>query len=156
MLIGHSTSPDPKKLESVKEWPISESVTQVRSFLGFANYFRRHYADIATPLDAIDGKGACFSWKDEHQKAFEDLKSALISAPVLLLGGVSKPFRVVTEASETPIAGTLLQEMEDTWHPFVIVSRKLFSAEQNYTVVEKETLADVLALQCWRLYLFKL
>ena len=86
VLTGHSTSPDPKKLQSVEEWPIPESVTQVRIFLGFANYFRRfikHYADIAKPLDAITGKGARFSWNDERQQAFEDLKSALICAPVL-------------------------------------------------------------------------
>ena len=106
-------------------------------------------------MDAITGKGARFSWNDERQKAFEDLKSALICAPVLLLGDVSKPFRVFTDASETHIAGALMQEMEDTWHPVAFVSRKLSSAKQNYTIVEKETLAVVFALQCWRLYLFK-
>ena len=144
--------------QSVEEWPIPESVTQVRSFLGFANYFRRfitHSADIAKPSDAITGKGARFSWNDERQKAFEDLKSAFICAPVLLLGDVSKPFRVLTDASETHIAGALMKEMEDTWHPVAIVSRKLSSAEQNYTIVEQETLAVVFALQCWRLHLFK-
>ena len=158
VLTGLSISPDPKKLQSVEEWPTPESVTQVRSFLGFANYFRRfikHYADIAKPLDEITGKGSRFSWNDERQAAFEELKSALISAPVLLLADVSKPFRVFTDASENYIAGTLMQETEDRWHPVAFVSRKLSSAEQNYTIVEKETLAVVFALQCWRLYLFK-
>ena len=48
-----------------------------------------------------------------------------------------------------------MQEMEDTWHPVAFVSRKLSSAEQNYTIVEMEILAVVLASQCWHLYLFK-
>ena len=60
-----------------------------------------------------------------------------------------------TDASETDIAGELMQEMEDTCIPVAFVSRKLSSAEQNHAIVEKETLAVVLALQCWRLYLFK-
>ena len=55
----------------------------------------------------------------------------------------------------TFFAGALMQEMEDTWHPVAFASRKLSSAEQNYTIFEKETLAVVCALQCWRLYLFK-
>ena len=158
MLTGQSISPDPKKLQSVEEWPIPESVTQVRSFLGFANYFRRfikNYADIAKPLDEITGKGARFSWNDERQKAFEDLKSALICAPVLLLADVSKPFRVFTDASDSYIAGALMQESKDSWHPVAFASRKLSPAEKNYTIVEKETLAVVFALQCWRLYLFQ-
>ena len=111
--------------------------------------------DIAKPLDAITGKGARFSWNVERQKVFEDLKSALICAPVLLLGDVYKHSWVFTDVSETHIAGAQMQEMEDTWHPVAFVRRKLSSAEQNNTIVEKETLAVVFALQCWRLYLFK-
>ena len=72
-----------------------------------------------------------------------------------VLWDASKPFRVFTDASETHIAGALMQEMEDTSHPVAFVSRKLSSAEQNFTIVEKETLAVVFGLQCWRLYLFK-
>ena len=74
LLTGTSISPDPKKLEAVESWPTPQTVTQVRSFLGFTNYFRRFiqgYADLASPLDEITGKGAHFSWNDQRQAAFE-------------------------------------------------------------------------------------
>ena len=83
LLTGTSISPDPKKLEAVPEsWPTPQTVTQVKSFLGFTNYFRRFiqgYADLASPLamDEITGKGAHFSWNDQRQAAFEQLKKAL-------------------------------------------------------------------------------
>ena len=74
---------------------IPESVSQVRKFLGFANYFRPFLsgiANIAKPLDEITGKNARFQWNNERQVAFESLKSALLTAPVLQLADVFNPF----------------------------------------------------------------
>ena len=100
LYLGHlltetSISPDPKKLEAVESWPTPQTVTQVRSFLGFTDYFRRFiqgYADLASPLDEITGKGAHFSWNDQRQAAFEQLKKAPLQAPVLQFADVSRPF----------------------------------------------------------------
>ena len=158
LLSGKTISPNPTKLEAVADWPRPQTVSQVRSFLGIANYFRRfiqHYAKIASPLDEVTGKGTKFSWNQERQSAFEALKTALLQAPVLRLANVAKPFKVHTDASDFVIGAVLLQEFNGGWHPVAFVSRKLNPAERNYTITEKETLAVIYALKCWRLYLFK-
>ena len=80
---------------------------------------------------------------------------ALLKAPVLQLGDISKPFRVYTDASYLAIGAVLLQEVNREWLPVAYASRKLTPAERNYTVTEKETLAVVFALGSWKLYLFK-
>ena len=100
-------------------------------------------ADLASPLDEITGKGAHFSWNDQRQAAFEQLKKALLQAPVLQLADVSRPFRVYTDASDTSIAAVLMQSKDDNFHPVAYVSRKLTSAERNYTIAERESLAVV-------------
>ena len=121
-------------------------MSKVRSFLGFANYFRRfiqHYAEIARPLDKVTGKRSTFSWNQERESAFRDLKTALIQAPVLRLNDVAKQFKVHADASNSVIRAVLLQELNEGWHPVACVSRKLKPAERNHTITEKETVAVV-------------
>ena len=160
VLTGKTISPDPKKLEAVSDWPTPKSVTQVRSFLGFANYFRRfidRFAELTAPLNEITGKNSRFSWNHQRQSAFEDIKSALLQAPVLLLADVSKPFEIYTDASDSSLAAVLMQK-DCKGHgllPVAYASRGLTPAEKNYTITERETLAVVFALTSWRLYLFK-
>ena len=158
VVSGHTIAPDQEKMKAVRDWPVPESVSQVRKFLGFANYFRRFlsgYANIAKPVDEITGKNARFQWNNERQVEFESLKSALLTAPVLQLADVSKPFRVYTDASDFALGPVLLQEVDQELLPVAYVSRKLTPAEMNYTITEKETLAVVFALGKWKLYLFK-
>ena len=110
----------------MESWPTPQMVTQVRRFLGFANYFRRfiqRYADLASPLDEITGKGVHFSWNDQGQAAFEHFKKALLQAPVLQLEDVSRPFRVYANASDTSIAAVLMQSKDENVHPVAYVSR---------------------------------
>ena len=159
-ISGSSIAPDPEKLKAVTDWPCPGSVSEVRSFLGFANYFRRyidHYSDISGPLEEVSGKNSRFAWNKDRQHAFEQLKQALLKAPVLSLANVDLPFRVITDASDHAVAGVLLQQGQDNpgWHPVAYASRKLTSSERNYTAVERETLAVIFALKTWRMYLFK-
>ena len=156
---GIRRRPDPEKIMVVRDWKEPNSVTGVRQFLGFTNYFRRFiegYFFIARPLEELTGKNKRFSWNEECQAAFEALKKALISVPVLRLPDVSKPFRLVTDAINTALAGVLLQkdEMED-WHPVAYTSRRLRPEERNYHANERETLAVIHALRVWRTYLFR-
>ena len=157
---GDSIRPGPKKLAAVEEWPVPKSITQVRSFLGFANYFRRFipgFAELAQPLDEVTGRHAQFSWNKKRQGEFDYLKSSLLCAPVLQLPDISKPFRVHTDDSDVTRAAVLEQERDSAWHPVAYTSRKLTSAETNYTmaIAERETLAVVFALTSWKLYLFQ-
>ena len=151
---GNSIRPDPKKLAAVEEWPVPESITQVRSFLGFGNYFRRfipRFAEITQPLDEVTGRHAQFSRNKKRQDAFDSLKSSLLCAPALQLPDVSKPFRLHTDASDVAIAAVLEQERDSAWHRVAYTSWKLTSVETNYTIAERETLAVVFALTSWKL-----
>lgn len=79
-------SPDPKKVQAVKEWTVPTNATEVRQFLGVASYYRRYiqqFSDIAAPLNALTQKGAEFSWTQACGDAFEALKQHLVDAPVL-------------------------------------------------------------------------
>ena len=148
--------PGPEKISVVRNWSAPTSVTGIRQFLGFTNYFRRFikgYSFIARPLEELTGKN---KWNEECQSAFEALKEALISAPVLRLPDVGKPFRLVTDASDTALAGLLLQKDEaEDWHPVAYTSRRLRVEERNYHANERETLAVIHALRVWKIYLFK-
>ena len=155
---GHFISPDPKKLESVKVWPTPTTITEVKQFLGFPNYFRQfidHFSAISHSLEEITGKHAKFEWTKSRQHAFETLQLAVLSSPVLQRADVHKPLRIASGASDFAITAVLLQEddQKDDWHPVAYCSRKLLHAEQNYTAAEREIMAVVFALKAWRIYL---
>ena len=180
ILSSEGIKPDPAKVSVVSGWPQPRSVYEVRSFLGLANYFRRYirgYARMACPLtdllkgiDASDRKGRLLQWgklsAEEARKveesfkgkwtqqcadAFNALKTALVTAPVLALPDFSKPFTVVVDAcSAAPaVGGALLQER----HPIAFYSKKLSGAEAGYNTSDIEMLAVVYALREWRCYL---
>ena len=135
----------------------SDSVTspQFSGFCELLSAFHSALCGDSQTLDEVTGKRSTFSWNPERESAFKDLKTAWIQAPVLQLADVAKPFKVHTDASDGVIGAVLLQELNEGWHPVAYVCRKLNPAERNYTITEKETLAVVYALKCWRLYLFK-
>lgn len=86
---------DPAKIEAIRAWPLPTDVKQLHSFLGLAGYYRNfihHFAIIARPLTDLLKKGTLFIWTQTHDTAFDTLKQALISAPVLSLPDFSKKF----------------------------------------------------------------
>ena len=111
-------------------------MTEVRRFLGYTNFIRRFiedYSVIARPLEEITGKYARFSWEKSQEKAFRELREALLTAPVLKL---AEPFRVMFDASDSAIGGVLLQQDEEgDWHPVAYTSRRLRPEERNYHAV---------------------
>ena len=146
--------PDPSKVSAVKDWPVPSNQHEVRSFLGLANYFRRfihRFAEIAVPLTALLRKDAKFNMTPQCIHAYEALKEALITAPVLAMPDFDKQenFEVVADASNHSIGAVLLQD----GHPVAFESRKLTSAERNYHAYEREALAVLHALKVWRCYL---
>ena len=104
--LGHvvsaaGLSPDPPKVQAVRDWRIPGSVTDVRSFLGLAGYYRRfipQFARIAAPLTNLTRKDHPFAWTLREGEAFQHLKDALIRAPILQLADISKEFIVTTDA----------------------------------------------------------
>ncbi|KAJ7944105.1 Retrotransposon protein, putative, Ty3-gypsy subclass [Quillaja saponaria] len=141
-----------RQVKAIQEWKTPTSVTELRSFLGLANYYRRFvegYSRKAAPLIELLKKGTVWHWGEPCQTAFEDMKLAMINDPVLALPDISKPFKVQTDASNYALGGVLLQES----HPVAYESHKLSQAERRYTAQEKEMLAVIHCLRVWRHYL---
>ena len=102
---------DPIKLAGIAEWPTLAKAKDVQKFLGFANFYRRfidHYADIARPLDMIKQGNKPWEWTAECNQAFQMLKKAFQTRPILLTPDKSKPFFLETDASKV-VLGTAIE-----------------------------------------------
>ncbi|XP_031127569.1 uncharacterized protein LOC116029662, partial [Ipomoea triloba] len=144
---------DPTKIRAVIEWEPPKSVTEVRSFLGLAGYYRRFVQDfskIARPLTNLLKKTTKYSWSGECEQAFQELKKRLTTAPVLTLPVGTEGYELYTDASHKGLGCVLMQ------HGRVIAyaSRQLKPHEANYPTHDLELAAVVFALKIWRHYLY--
>ncbi|CAI7757505.1 unnamed protein product [Closterium sp. NIES-53] len=159
--LGHMVSTqgvhvDPKKIEAVHTWKTPENVKELQQFLGFANYYNRfvpQYAKIATPLTNLLKKNTPFKWEDVHQQAMEQLKTALTSAPILILPDPEKDYVIEADASDQAVGEVLMQDQGKGLQPIAYLSKKLHEAELNYPIHDKEALAIITAFKTWRCYL---
>ncbi|KAF7762597.1 hypothetical protein Agabi119p4_9190 [Agaricus bisporus var. burnettii] len=142
-----------EKVKAIREWAVPTTVKQVESFLGFANFYRRfikNFSIIAQPLNELKSKkGEKWYWNDEQQQAFEQIKQAITSEPVLALPKDTGQFRVEVDASNYGTGAVLSQEQEGKWHPIAFMSKTLSEAERNYEIYDKELLAIIKALKLW-------
>ncbi|KAJ3476377.1 hypothetical protein NLI96_g11201 [Meripilus lineatus] len=153
--LGYHLSADgvkmsPKKLDTISEWPVPKSVKDVQSFLGFTNFYRRfidNYAKIVLPLNTLTHKKSRdnpFSFPPDALSAFETLKRAFTSSPVLRHFDPALPTTLSTDASDFAIAGIVHQPDEHGFlHPCAYRSRKLSPSEINYEIYDKELLAII-------------
>ncbi|GKA99720.1 putative reverse transcriptase domain-containing protein, partial [Tanacetum coccineum] len=115
--LGHIVSAegitmDPAKVEAITKWPRPTSVTEVRSFLGLAGYYRRFvegFSRLALPLTKLMRKGEKFVWNEEREKSFEELKQRLVSSPILTLPSGSGGFQIYSDASKKGLGCVLMQ-----------------------------------------------
>jgi hypothetical protein len=146
---------DPKKTAVVDQWPKPADISNLRSFLGLANYFRKfikNYSTMVAPLTSLTKKNRQITdWDDHCDKAFQAVKDSLTNAPVLASPDFNDrdAFQVHTDASIEGLGAALLQH----GRPVAYMSRKLNAAERNYTTTEQECLAVIEALREWRCYL---
>lgn len=130
--LGHvisasGVSTDPRKVQIIENWPTPTSVKELRSFLGMAEYYRKfvkNFGLISKPLTNLLKKGELFIWTSITEEAFQTLKLALVSAPVLAMPDFTKQFVIGTDASDLGIGAVLQQE----GHPVAYVSKALGSA----------------------------
>nr|CAD40483.1 OSJNBa0067G20.3 [Oryza sativa Japonica Group]CAE03320.2 OSJNBa0032I19.14 [Oryza sativa Japonica Group] len=116
--LGHVISAkgvavDPKTVTAVTDWKQPKTVTQVRSFLGLAGYYRRfieNFSKIAQPMTQLLKKEEKFVWSPQCEKAFQTLKEKLVSSPVLILPDTRKDFLVYCDASRQGLGRVLMQE----------------------------------------------
>ncbi|KAA0046134.1 ty3-gypsy retrotransposon protein [Cucumis melo var. makuwa] len=133
--LGHvvskaGVSVDPAKIEAVTGWTRPSTVSEVRSFLGLAGYYRRfveNFSRIATPLTQLTRKGASFVWSKACEDSFQNLKQKLVTAPVLTVPDGSGSFVIYSDASKKGLGCVLMQQ---------------------------ELAAVVFALKIWRHYLY--
>ena len=156
---GGTVKPEQDKLQAIKTFPIPRTKKQVRSFLGLTGYYRRfipNFASIAVPLMNLTKKSEPDKvvWTTKCNKAFEQLKEMLISAPVIRNPDFTRPFVLQTDASGYGV-GAVLSQYDDEGHdhPVAYYSHKLLPREQNYSTVEKECLAIKLGVQAFQVYL---
>jgi len=129
-----------EKIKAVKEWKTPMKIKDVESFLGFTNFYQRfiqNFSHMAKLLNELKGKKE-WTWNEEHNKAFKELKEKITNQLVLSLPKKEGKFRVGTDASGHAIRGVLSQEQEGKWKPITFLSRTMQPAERNYEIYDKE------------------
>ena len=137
---------DPTKIEAVVNWKQPRSVTEVRSFLGLAGYYRRFvkgFSVIDSPLTKLLRKGVKFEWSDKCQNSFEQLKEMLVEAPVLTQPTSGKEYTLYSDASDISLGCVFMQDGKVVAY----VSRQLKPHEQNYPTHDLELAVVVFALK---------
>ena len=147
---------DPSKVNAILDWPTPKNIKEVKSFLGFANFYRKfilHYSSLTTPLTSLTRKGVKFSWSSQADEAFRALKLAFTSAPILQHFQPDLPLTIEADASDFALGCILSQPSPDgSLRPICFYSSKFTPTKLNYPIYDKELLAVVSAFQQWRVY----
>ncbi|KAK3556266.1 hypothetical protein QTP70_007071 [Hemibagrus guttatus] len=150
---------DEGKVAAIKDWPTPTTVKELQRFLGFANFHRRfiqNYSSISNLLTSLlRNKPKSLSWTTSAEEAFNTLKEAFTTAPLLVHSDPNKPFIVEVDASTTGVGAVLSQQQGNPsrLHPCAFFSCKLNPAEVNYDIGNLEPLSVKLALEEWRHWL---
>ncbi|XP_015078162.1 uncharacterized protein LOC107021966 [Solanum pennellii] len=157
--LGHVVSKegirvDSTKIEAIRDWDRPTSVTEVRSFVGLASYYRRFvegFSTIAAPLTRLTRQDIPFVWSEECEMSFLKLKELLTSAPILTLPIEGESFTIYCDASGVGVGCVLMQQ----GRVIAYASRQLKVLERNYPTHDLELAAVVFALKIWRHYLYR-
>ncbi|CAF1074989.1 unnamed protein product [Brachionus calyciflorus] len=157
IVSGSTIEMDPEKISAILDMKPPKDLKQLQSFLGMANYYRkfiRGYAMITTSLFQCIRKKK-FEWGNQEQEAFETVKSALMSKPILRQPVLNRKFIIYTDASYHAISAILCQ-VDNDGNEYVVAysSRILKNAEIHYGITEKECLAVVFGVKKYRIYVY--
>ena len=148
---------DPVKVKGVTDWPAPMKVKEVQSFLSFINFYWQFICDFsqkACPLHRLTWKTQRWAWGPPEQEAFESLKRAIMTTPVLTFPLDSTPFCLECDASNFAMGVVLSQlQANGEFHPMAFMSKGFSDTEQNYKIYDKEMLAIVRALEEWHHFL---
>jgi hypothetical protein len=151
IISAGGVSVDPGKVKDVLNWMPPTTVSEIRSFLGLAGYYRRFIKDfskIDKPMTRLLEKNKAFEWTVKCQAIFEELKRRLTSAPVLVLPDLTKKFDIYCDASRQGLGCVLMQEGQVVCY----ASRQQRKHEENYPTHDLELAAVVHTLMIWRHY----
>jgi hypothetical protein len=107
---------DPVKISGINDWPTPKTVKDIRSFLGFCNFycpFIRGFATVAHPLNELTQKDAPWTWETRQQQVFTSLKHRVTSEPILAQPVLNEQFDLEVDASGFAVGAVLLQKKED-------------------------------------------
>jgi hypothetical protein len=161
ILLGHVISKrgievDKVKVEAVEKLPPPTNIKSLRSFLGHARFYRRFIKDfskIPKPLTNLLQKDVPFDFNEKCLAAFQTLKRALITAPIIQPPDWSQPFEIMCDASDYVVGAVLGQRKEGKVHAIYYASKTLNGAQLNYATMEKELLAIVFVFEKFRSYI---
>ncbi|BHF84347.1 hypothetical protein SprV_0902749800 [Sparganum proliferum] len=157
--LGHLISPGristlPDRIKHIRTWPTPTNQTELRSLLGLASYYRRFirdFAQIAATLHKLTEKGRPYAWSADCDTAFNNLRAALCSAPLLALPNVdddAPPFILDTDASGFAIGAVLSHVCKDgVEHPICFASNTLTKTQRNYCTFRRELLAIIMFIR---------
>ena len=139
VILGEGvTRMDPVKIQGIRDWPTPNSVKDIRSFLGFCNFYRpfiKGFSAIARPLNELTRKDVPWSWGSPQQQAFTNLKRRITEEPILAHPDPTKQYVLEVDASGYALGAVLSQKGKDgKLHPISYYSRTLTLAERNYDI----------------------
>ena len=155
--LGHYVSEagietDPKKVETIKNWPQIDSVKKLRAFLGLAGYYRKFikgYAQIALPLSNLLKSDVPFQWTQDQEEAKKALSEAITQSPILQKLDFTQPMTLTTDASDKALGAVLSQNDR----PIAFLSKTFSQTECNWPIYEKEMFAVIYTLHKWEHWL---
>jgi hypothetical protein len=143
---------DFSKIDVIVNWLEPKSVTEVRSFLGAFQYWRRfipNFSFIAAPLHALTSVKKIFQWEGKKHKAFNILKEKINIAPILAQSNIQHPFEIKTNATGYAMGAVLMQ-----YHKPIYYHSKTFNqVVVNYPTYDKELYALIQSVKKWKHYL---
>ena len=160
-VVGHGVvTPITAKVKSIIDYPNPENKKSLMRFLGMAGYYRKfckNFSEVTAPLTELLKRDVKYHWSETCQKSFDKLKNLLCLEPILTAPNFSKPFRLAVDASDVGAGVVLLQcDDEDIEHPVCYFSKKCNVHQRNYSTIEKECLALILAIQHFDIYISSL
>ncbi|GBG73230.1 hypothetical protein CBR_g12947 [Chara braunii] len=158
VLDGDDIKPEDSKIAAIRDWPTPRTLTELRSFLGLANYYRKfvcNFYTIVAPLRRLLKKEAIWKWDKDCTSTMKKLKQALIEYPVLKVADPSLPFVVTTDASQYGIGVVLQQDDGNGYRPVEFMSARMPSEKVATSTYERELYALRQALEHWKHYLLR-